>query len=280
MTSTQAATSADMPADVYQAFREIVAAGWPDSARPVALVLGSGMAPVTQRIQPRAALPFADVPGLVPPTVAGHKGQVVFGTMAGRPVLAFTGRLHFYEGHPWERVVRPVEVAAELGAGVLVLTNASGGIAETLEPGSLLALTDHIEWNRPFPWRYPGPGGLAGERPSPYSPRLLDVLDRSATTAGGTLHRGVYLSVTGPSYETPAEIRAMRACGADAVGMSTTREAQRGAALGLEVAAVSCVANRAAGLSGGPLSHKEVLEVVAAASARLAALLEGFVAAL
>jgi purine-nucleoside phosphorylase len=114
---------------------------------------------------------------------------------------------------------------------------------------------------------------------NPYSPRLLDRLHQAAASAGVPLHRGVYLSVTGPSYETPAEIRAMRTCGADAVGMSTTREALRGAELGLEVAAVSCVANRAAGLSGGPLSHKEVLEVVAAASSRLAALLEAFVSA-
>jgi purine-nucleoside phosphorylase len=250
-----------------------------EEARLVAVVLGSGMAPVNEGIRPRASVAFADVPGLVPPTVAGHKGQIVLGEMAGRPLLAFTGRLHFYEGHPWERVVRPIEVAAELGATELVLTNASGGIAEALAPGSLMALTDHIEWNRPFPWRPPGPGGLGGERPSPYSPRLLDRLQQAADTAGVPLHRGVYLSVTGPCYETPAEIRAALACGADAVGMSTSREAQRGAELGLEVAAISCVANRAAGLSDGPLSHREVLEVVATASSRLAVLLEAFITA-
>ena len=241
------------------------------------MVLGSGMGSVTDRITPRAAVPFGEVPGLVPPSVAGHKGQVILGDFAGKPVLAFTGRLHFYEGHPWERVVRPVEIAAELGAKVLVLTNASGGINEALQPGSLLALTDHIEWNHPNPWRSPGPGGLGGERPSPYSVRLLDELVRAATAADVPLHRGIYLSVTGPCYESPAEIRAARQIGADAVGMSTTREALRGAELGMEVAAISCVANRAAGLSGGPLSHKEVLEVVAAASAKLADLLAAFV---
>jgi purine-nucleoside phosphorylase len=243
-----------------------------------ALVLGSGMGSVTGRITPRAAVPFGDVPGLVPPTVAGHKGQIILGDFAGKPVLAFTGRLHFYEGHPWTQVVRPIEIAAELGAKTLVLTNASGGINEALQPGSLLVLTDHIEWNRPNPWRTLGPGGLGGERPSPYSVRLLDELSRDATAADVLLHRGIYLSVTGPCYETPAEIRAMREVGADAVGMSTTREALRGAELGLEVAAISCIANRAAGLSGGPLSHKEVLEVVATASANLADLLAAFVA--
>jgi purine-nucleoside phosphorylase len=249
-------------------------------ANLTALVLGSGMGSVTDRITPRKAISFGDVPGLVPPTVAGHKGQIILGDLAGRPVLAFTGRLHFYEGHPWEKVVRPIEIAAELGAKVLVLTNASGGINEALQPGSLMALTDHIEWNRPNCWKYPGPGGLGGERPSPYSVRLLDELGHASTTAGVPLHRGIYLSVTGPCYESPAEIRAAREVGADAVGMSTTREALHGAELGLEVAAISCVANRAAGLSGGPLSHKEVLEVVARASANLADLLAAFVAAL
>ena len=115
-----------------------------------------------------------------------------------------------------------------LGAKVLILTNASGGINEALQPGSLMALTDHVEWNRPNCWRYPGPGGLGGERPSPYSVRLLDELGHAARTADVPLHRGVYLSVTGPCYETPTEIRAAREIGADAVGMSTTREALRG----------------------------------------------------
>jgi purine-nucleoside phosphorylase len=245
-----------------------------------ALVLGSGMSSVIDRITPRATIPFADVPGLVPPTVAGHKGQIIFGDLAGRPVLAFTGRLHFYEGHAWERVVRPVEIAAELRAGIVILTNASGGINEALAPGSLMALTDHIEWNCTFPWRAPGPGGLGGERPSPYSVRLNDELARAGAASQVPLHRGIYLSVTGPCYESPAEIRGARQIGADAVGMSTTREALRAAELRMEVAAISCIANRAAGLSGQPLSHKEVLEVVAKASANLADLLEAFVAAI
>src|SRR5438067_12938081 len=138
------------------------------------------MASVIDRIQQTAAIGFADVPGLVAPTVAGHRGQIVAGTLAGRPVLAFTGRLHFYEGNPWERVVRPVEVAVDLGATVLVLTNASGGIAEALAPGSLMALTDHIEWNHPRAWTAPGPG----ERPSPYAAVQRARLHDAARTAG------------------------------------------------------------------------------------------------
>lgn len=245
-----------------------------EANRPVAaLVLGSGMGAVTDRIAVRNACGFADVPGMVAPTVAGHKGQLLYGDLVGRPILAFTGRLHYYEGHPWERVVRLVDVAADLGARTLILTNASGGIAENLAPGSLMALTDHIEWNRKNCWNQPGHGAM----PAPYSPAVREKLDRAAQSANVTLDHGVYVSVTGPCYETPAEIRAMRTWGGDAVGMSTTREALRGQELGLEVGAISCIANRAAGLSGGPLSHKEVLEVVTAASAKLAAVLNEFV---
>src|SRR5215207_1498871 len=165
----------------FEAFRAVVAEASRDTpARLVALVLGSGMGPVTGQITHRAAVPFCDVPGLVPPSVAGHKGQIILGDFAGRPVLAFTGRLHFYEGHTWEKVVRPVEIAADLGAQVLVLTNASGGINEAIGPGGLLVLTDHIEWNRPRWWTHPGRGGIGGERPSPYSVRLNDQLAHAA----------------------------------------------------------------------------------------------------
>jgi purine-nucleoside phosphorylase len=267
--------------EVNKTSRETQEMGRP--ARLVALVLGSGMGAVTDRINPRAAVSFGDVPGLVPPTVAGHKGQIILGDLAGRPVLAFTGRLHFYEGHPWAKVVRPVEIAAELGAKVLVLTNAAGGINEALRPGSLMALTDHIEWNDPHTSFATLRRSVAlvseASRTNPYSVQLLGNLENAARDAHVPLQRGTYLSVTGPCYETPAEIRAAREIGADAVGMSTTREALRGAELGMEVLAISCVANRAAGLSGTPLSHKEVLEVVATASANLAELLTAFVEA-
>jgi purine-nucleoside phosphorylase len=245
--------------------------------RPVAaFVLGSGMGAVTDRILTHISVGFADIPGMVAPTVAGHKGHLIYGDLADKPILAFTGRLHFYEGHPWERVVRTVEVAAELGAKTLVLTNASGGIADVLGPGSLMALTDHLELNRKNCWNQPGPG----TQPSPYCPAVRDALDRAAQEANVPLERGVYAAVTGPTYESPAEIRAIRTWGGDAVGMSTTREALRGVELGMNVGAISCIANRAAGLTGQPLSHKEVLEVVTAASARLADLLTAYVSSM
>ena len=248
------------------------------SAPPeVAVVLGSGMGPVARRFRPVRSASFAAVPGLAASSVPGHTGRLSLGDWAGRRVLLFEGRLHRYEGHPWEAVIRPVEVAHELGARVLLLTNAAGGIHEALVPGSLLALRDHIEWTRPYCWRLPGPGGLRPPRPSPYAPRLRELLAKVAREKGIALHEGVYAAVTGPSYETPAEIRALRTWGADAVGMSTAREAHAAADLGLECAAVSCITNRAAGLSGGPISHDEVLATAAAQAERLADLLEGFI---
>jgi purine-nucleoside phosphorylase len=242
----------------------------------VALVLGSGMGGVARGLRQACSVSFADVPGLGEASVEGHRGRVALGEWAGKRVLVFEGRLHYYEGHSWASVVLPVQTAASLGARVLLLTNAAGGIHEALAPGSLMAIRDHIEWTRPYGWRLPGPGGLGLPRPSPYAARLLNLLAQSANALGMELHQGIYAAVTGPSYETPAEIRALRACGADAVGMSTAREIQAGCDAGMECAALSCITNRAAGLSTGPLNHKEVLMTAAAQAERLADLLEGF----
>lgn len=243
-------------------------------------VLGSGMGPVARRLEGALAIPFAEIPGLPASSVAGHAGRLTLGDWAGRRVLVFEGRLHYYEGQPWEVVVRPIQTAAVLGAPLAILTNAAGGIADSLSPGSLMLIRDHIEWTRGFCWRHPGPGGLGPDRPSPYSSSLRAALLRAAASAGFALPEGVYAAVTGPSYETPAEIRALRACGADAVGMSTAREIQAGADAGLECVAVSCITNRAAGLSAEPLNHEEVLATAAAQSDRLGLLLERFLVGL
>jgi purine-nucleoside phosphorylase len=238
-----------------------------------ALVLGSGMGELVERLPVVSRVPFAEVPGLTTTGVAGHRGCLTLADWGGRRVLVFEGRLHFYEGHPWDRVVLPVQTAHALGARVLLLTNAAGGIDPALTPGSIMTITDHIEWTRPNCWRQPGPGALGPARPSPYSARLLDVLEKAAAELQITLHKGIYAALTGPCYETPAEIRALRAWGAAAVGMSTAREAQAGFDLGMECAAVSCVTNAAAGVSDGPLNHEEVLATAKAQSARLADLL-------
>jgi purine-nucleoside phosphorylase len=240
------------------------------------LVLGSGMGDVARRVQRPLEVPFAEVPGLPAASVAGHAGRLILGEWAGRRVLVFDGRLHRYEGHPWEVVVRPIQVAAGLGVRQALLTNAVGGIADHLGPGSLMAVRDHFEWTRPYWWRHPGPAGLGQRRPSPYSARLLAALNRAAAAAGAELAQGVYAVVTGPCYETPAEVRALRAWGADVVGMSTAREIQAGSEAGLACAAVSCITNRAAGLSAEPLCHEDVLATARRQADTLAALLEAF----
>jgi purine-nucleoside phosphorylase len=235
-----------------------------------AVVLGSGLAGVTADFRERASVSFGDIPGLVPPTVPGHTGRLAVGEWAGTPALVFFGRLHVYEGHPWAAVTGPVRVLADLGANRLLLTNAAGGIHPSLGPGSLMAIRDHVTLLDRDAWREL----TAGERrPSPYSPRLVRVLQDNEAAAGRELLAGVYAALTGPSYETPAEIRALRTSGADAVGMSTAREAEAAAALGLEVAAVSCITNKAAGLGGAPLDHREVLANAKLAAGRLGLLL-------
>jgi purine-nucleoside phosphorylase len=245
--------------------------------RPAAaVVLGSGSDLVADRVHIVSSLPFGDIPGLGATTVAGHRGRLTLGDWAGKRVLVFEGRLHFYEGHPWSRVVEPARIAHELGAPVLLVTNAAGGISDALVPGCLMAIRDHIEWNRPRCWLHAGPGALGPPRPSPYAPRLCQLLTSSAGQLGIDLIQGVYASLTGPCYETPAEIRTLRIWGADAVGMSTAREVQLAWELGLECAALSCITNKAAGLSAERLDHKKVLAIAAAQTQRLTGILEGF----
>jgi purine-nucleoside phosphorylase len=239
----------------------------------VALILGSGLGHLADWLEDICAVPFHAIPDMAEPTIPGHRGSLLLGEWAGQTVLIFSGRLHGYEGHPWRRVVRPVQIAHELGAHVLLVTNAAGGIRPDLNPGDLMAICDHIDLTRPGRWHDKGP-----LRSSPYAPRLIDQLRQAAARLGFTLPTGIYAQVTGPSYETPSEIRALRAIGADAVGMSTAREIQAAFDLGMECAAVSCITNKAAGLAAGPINHDEVLAIAASQRERLAGLIETFVA--
>lgn len=225
----------------------------------VAIVLGSGLGVIAERVRRDVTTPFRDIPGLPTTSVHGHRGTLSLGHWAGRRVLLYEGRIHYYEGHPWDVVTRPIHLAADLGARTLLLTNAAGGIRDDLGPGSLMMLREHVQWNRPFPYRY--------HDPSPYSERL-----RALVRA--TIPEGVYGAVTGPCYETPAEIRALRAAGVDAVGMSTAREALAAAGRGLEVGAISLITNKGAGLTAAPLDHTEVLEIARRTAERLGEVLE------
>jgi purine-nucleoside phosphorylase len=237
----------------------------------VAVVLGSGLGSVPHRFDEAAAVPFGDVPGLVAPAVHGHAGRVSVGRCGGCPLVVFRGRPHFYEGHPWDRVAAPVRAAAGWGVRVLLLTNAAGGIHDSLGPGDLMVLRDQLYLQRPNAWKE-----LTHSRPSPYSPRLIRLLQAIERDRGRDLMAGVYAAVTGPCYETPAEIRALRAMGADAVGMSTAFEARTAVECGMEVAAISCITNKAAGLSGKPLDHAEVLANARRPAERLSEILEAF----
>ncbi|QEL20979.1 purine-nucleoside phosphorylase [Limnoglobus roseus] len=226
-------------------------AAFRDSARSLApeaaVVLGSGLGPAVERISIVAEAKFGDLPGFAVPTVHGHGGRAILGHWAGVPVLVFQGRMHFYEGHTWERATATVRLAAELGVRKLLLTNAAGGICDDLHPGDLMPIRDHLKLLDRDAWKRPA------EPISVYSPRLLALLPETFT--------GTYAALTGPTYETPAEIRALKAMGADAVGMSTAVEAETAAKLGLEVAAISCITNKAAGLSSGVLDHSDVQHV-------------------
>jgi purine-nucleoside phosphorylase len=229
----------------------------------MAVVLGSGLGDCPTGYDRLASVAFADVPGLAAPSVHGHRGEFILAKVAGVAILLARGRVHFYEGYPWEKVEAPVRQMAQWGITQLLLTNAAGGIHETLWPGDLMLLSGHLWLQSSQGCRQP-----TIDR-SPYDVDFQQQILTNERQAGRPLLAGVYAAVTGPCYETPAEIRAFRTLGADAVGMSTAREALIGAQLGLRVAAISCITNKAAGLVEGKLDHAEVLENAQKPQARL-----------
>jgi len=247
----------------------------------LAIVLGSGFNHVLGRLTVGTAIPYAKLPGFPKPTVAGHEGKLVIGKLGGTPVIVLSGRAHYYEGHPMERVTFAVRVLAACGVKDLLLTNAAGGINRKFRAGDFMALTDHINFMGANPLR-PLRGGHYEKLPrfvdltQVYDAALAALLAQAARRSKVKLQRGVYLAVSGPSYETPAEIRAFAGLGADAVGMSTVPEAIVARQCGLRVAGLSCITNLAAGISRGALSHAEVLETAAAVKTQAAHLLEIF----
>lgn len=251
------------PAEELDAAHDVVRrrlAGWvPD----VAIVLGSGLGGLAGEIADRATIPFDAIPGLRGTGVEGHAGHLVAGELGGTRVIAFAGRLHYYEGHPSHRVVLPVRLASALGATALLVTNAAGGVRRTLRPGTLMLLRDHI--NLAFRSPLAGPVFEGEERfpdlSAPYDAELGASMRTAARTSGVFLDEGVYAWVLGPCYETPAEIRMLERIGADAVGMSTVPEVLVAVARGMRVCAVSCITNAAG--AGAPVDHREVLEVAA-----------------
>jgi inosine/guanosine/xanthosine phosphorylase family protein len=237
------------------------------------VVLGSGLSGVTDAMTIAGQLPFGDLPGFAASAVVGHAGKFVFGHVGASPVLVMMGRLHLYEGHPIEQVVLPVRGAAALGCKVLVVTNAAGGITADLHPGQTMLIADHINLLGVNPLTGPNLDALGTRFPAmagAYSARLNTLAVEAAEELGMDLAEGVYAAVPGPSYETAAEVRALRALGADAVGMSTVPEVIAGVHAGMEVAGFSLIANVAADVGHG---HADVLAAVGSGTPLLTSLL-------
>jgi purine-nucleoside phosphorylase len=252
----------------------------------IGIVLGSGLGAVADAVIDPIQLPYAEIPHFPRSTVEGHSGRLVAGSLGGVPVLVMQGRVHFYEGYTPQQVTFPLRVLGALGLRAVVLTNAAGGIAEGYHIGQLVALADHINLmgfnplvghNEPRFAVKPGAGLRFFDMTEAYSKPLRSLAHAAADEEGFKLAEGVYLAVSGPSFETPAEIRAFRSMGATLVGMSTVPETIVARHMGIEVLGISCVTNLAAGLGATPLSHEEVFEAGRKVEHRLARLFERLV---
>jgi purine-nucleoside phosphorylase len=245
----------------------------------VGVVLGSGLGAWATHLQQAEALPYASIPQMPAPSVAGHSGRLWLGELAGVQVACLEGRVHAYEGHSVDRVVFGVRLLAALGCHSVLLTNAAGGIRSDLRPGSLMLVTDHVNLSGRNPlvgWAPEGHPTFV-DLTHAYDVELAAAARAAARELGQDLPEGVYAALLGPSYETPAEIRMLRTLGADAVGMSTAIETIALRERGVRVGAVSCITNLAAGLSPTALDHAEVQQTAAAARARFSALLDAWV---
>jgi len=246
----------------------------------VALILGSGLGDYADSIRIVQTVNYADIPDFPTSTVAGHVGRFVFGFVKDVPVVIMQGRVHFYEGYPMSDVVLPTRLMGMLGAKKLILTNAAGGVNPEFLPGDFMMLTDHITTAIPSPLIGPNLDDLGPRFPDMsevYSRRICDIIRQEADTLHIPLREGVYVQLTGPAYETPAEIRMVRAWGGDAVGMSTACEATAAKHLGMEVCGISCITNLAAGLGSKPLDHAEVQDTADRVAAQFKTLISAII---
>jgi purine-nucleoside phosphorylase len=243
-----------------------------------AVVLGSGLGAFAESLSGATLVPYGRIPGWPASGVIGHAGILVAGASRTRPVLALSGRVHFYEGHPLDEVTFGIRVLGRLGVKTLILTNAAGGINPKLAEGTLMVIDDHINLLGANPLTGPNEDRFGLRFPDMsevYSVRLRSIADEAARTMALPVEHGVYVAVSGPSYETPAEIRAFRVLGADAVGMSTVPEAIVARHMGLEVLGISCISNMAAGMLPRVLTAEEVIATTSRVRAEFIGLLEG-----
>jgi len=246
----------------------------------IAIVLGSGLGGFFDRVTDAFTCEYGEVPQWPATAVAGHAGRLGIGRLAGKTVAVLSGRVHLYEGHEIDRVVFATRVMARLGVTSIILTNAAGGINAAFGKGALMVIDDHINFLARNPLTGPNDDRFGVRFPDMtevYSTRLRKIADEASQASGVPVHHGVYIAVPGPSYETPAEIRAFRTLGADAVGMSTVPEAIAARHMGLEVLGISCITNMAAGMLPETLSHAEVFEIANRVKDSFTALLEGIV---
>jgi purine-nucleoside phosphorylase len=246
----------------------------------VGIVLGSGLGGLGAELRDVTAVPFADLPGWPNASAPGHAGRLLLGTLDGVPVVCLQGRLHLYEGNSERLVVEPVLLMGRLGAKVIVLTNAAGGVNESWPAGTLMLISDHLNLTGRTPLLGPNDDAVGARFPDlvdAWSPRLRALVRRAAEEEEVELQEGVYAGLTGPAYETPAEVRMLRTLGADAVGMSTVLEAIAARWAGLAIVGISLVTNPGAGVTGDPLTHEEVLASAAEAAPRFTTLVRGFV---
>ena len=242
----------------------------------IAIVLGSGLGAVAERIENPITIPYAEIPHFPRSTVEGHSGKLITGGLSGIPVVVMQGRVHGYEGYTPDEVTFPIRVLGRLGIETVIVTNAAGGIRANFEQGQLVLISDHINFTGSNPLIGANDARLGArffDMTEAYSSRLRGLANSTAERAGFTMPEGVYICVTGPSYETPAEIRAFRTTGADLVGMSTVHEVIVARHMGMEVLGISCVTNMAAGILKQQIDHAEVMETGVRVQERLGNLL-------
>lgn len=251
------------------------------SAKPkVGIILGSGLGAFVKDVEIETTLPYKDIPNFMPPTVDGHSGQLHFGKVNGVSVAILQGRNHYYEGHSMETVVFPTRTLALLGVETLILTNSAGGFGESMQAGDFMIVEDHINLMGTNPLMGPNIKELGPRFPDmteAYDKRLIQLMETLLQKQGTRYHKGVYCGVSGPTYETPSEVRYLKLIGGTAVGMSTVPESIAANHLGLRVAALSCITNLAAGISNQKLSHVEVTETARRVEQQFSALLKEFI---
>lgn len=246
----------------------------------VGIVLGSGLGGYADNMEISCEIPYREIPGFPVSTVQGHDGKFLFGYVKNTPAILMKGRVHYYEGYPMEDVVLPVRLMGLLGADTVILTNAAGGINRTFQAGDLMLITDHISIAVPNPLRGENIDELGTRFPDMshvYDPELQEAAKEAAARQGISLREGIYVQCSGPSYETPAEIRMLGALGADAVGMSTVCEAIAARHMGMKVCGISCITNMAAGILDQPLDHREVQKSADQAKEKFENLITGLV---